>query len=166
MRQKVGDGEINLGQEFTSPVFDELLKQEVENLQKTYTPLVDLIKKFEKNDFFIADAVESWSDLYLETINEQLSSSIALHIDKIMQPVCLAANFLHPSYRGHKLSKTELFRINEFLLVNLDEDGLNQLTYYKNKKGIFFKLFQKKVNSPATFWSIAEQQTLELSKLA
>ena len=165
LRQKVGDGEINLGQEFKSLVFDELLKQEVENLQKTYTPLVDLIKRFEKNYFFIADAVDSWSDLYLETINEQLSSSIALHIDKIMQPVCLAVNFLHRSYRCHKLSKTELLRVNEFLLVNLDEDGLDQLTYYKNKKGIFFKLFQKNVNRPATFWSTAEQETLGLSKL-
>ena len=68
-----------------------------------------------------------------------------------MQPVVLAASFLHPLYQGHQLTKEHLKKVNEFLLKNLEMSVLDQLANYKNKRGIFSKLFQKNIYSPIIF---------------
>ena len=83
-----------------------------------------------------------------------------------MQPVSVTSNLLHPKYRGCKLCANEIGIANEYLLELLYDEGLNQLTDYKNGKGIFSKLFNRDIKSPTAFWHTAEHKAYELSKAA
>ncbi len=57
--------------------------------------------------------------------------------ESVMKIQCLVANYLHPVYRGRKLSEDQLNKVEEFLLNELSSDGLNSLQNFLNSEGIF-----------------------------
>lgn len=125
-----------------------------------------MIKKFEKNDCFIGDAIEEWRILFTSASDNNLLVSLGVFEEDIFKPLALTANFLSHKYRGQNLTVAQMQEINGFLIDNLDENGLNQLIFYKEKKGAFTKIFEKKINSSQTFWNLVEMDYPELAKMA
>lgn len=78
----------------------------------------------------------------------------------------LTGNYLHPIYRGKYLSEAQLDIVDEFLLETLPNDGLDSLENFRSSQGIFKTLSEKNVQSPRTFWGMAERSNAELARLA
>lgn len=166
LRQLLGEGKISFNQNITSLIFNDAFKFEVQDHFEDYEFLTRLIKKFEEDDFFIADAVQEWLKIYTNIKKINLPLTIEDHFSDVIHPVALAANSLHPHYQGRRLNSDLTKIVSNFLLENLDGKSLEQLVLYKAKKGIFSKLFEKNVVRPIAFWSLAEEENYELSIFA
>ena len=114
LKQLLVEGRITLGQEITTLLFSGFIESEIKDHLQTYDLLATLIKKFEKIDFCIGDAIEEWMILYTSTLNINFHVAIHSHMQEIMQPVALTANFLHPEYQGRRLNKLQLNAVNDF----------------------------------------------------
>jgi len=78
----------------------------------------------------------------------------------------VAANFLHPVYRGKRLSKSQLILVEDFLITQLDNGGLDSLNDFIKNCNFFSALKEKNVISSSTFWGLVENRHSSLSKLA
>ncbi|KAJ8910589.1 hypothetical protein NQ315_013558, partial [Exocentrus adspersus] len=79
----------------------------------------------------------------------------------------LSANFLHPVYNGKHLNTEQNITVEDFLIKELDASGLTDLENFKNNRGIFQTLKEKKnVTDPSTFWGIAKRRHVNLATLA
>lgn len=58
-----------------------------------------------------------------------------------MNPVTLIANRLHPVYQGRQLSQNQVSEAYDLLIDQLESDGLEQLAAFRNRAGVFTKLF-------------------------
>lgn len=165
LRQKIAEGSIKCNLSNTTLLYDELFNNTIEELKDMYKLIIKLIEKLENVNFFIGDAIQYWIEL-LDSAPEKLRLKINLHEKSLKPPVSITANLLHPLYKGQSLSQADMTIANGFLIDNLEEDGLCQFTDYMNNKGVFSKLFQKKIKSPIVFWKIAEQEASSLSRFA
>lgn len=68
LRQKIGEGLINFNQLFTALLFDESFKFKIENIHGIYAIMAELIEKLQQSDFFIGKAVQSWIDMYSNSL--------------------------------------------------------------------------------------------------
>lgn len=78
----------------------------------------------------------------------------------------LAANLLHPVYRGKQLTSGQKELVHDFFLEVLDERGLTSLCAFKKIESVFLTLSEKHVVEPTTFWSLVEVGHPELANLA
>ena len=128
----IAEGKQKFNDEIKVLLFTDSFESKVKSLIEMYESIVELIRKFRQKDYSIADAVEDWLTLYSSSIKGKLTSSIENHLEEILQPVSVTANLLHPKYRGCKLCANEIGIDNKYLLEILHDEGLNQLTDYKN----------------------------------
>lgn len=78
----------------------------------------------------------------------------------------LTAYYLHPFYDNCVLKENHIDIINEFLLENLNGDGLEDWCNFKNKSGIFSTLYDKDITKSDVFWATAEIRHKNLALLA
>lgn len=157
---------FKLPQEITLLLFDNSFEVKVSDRFNTLKSIFQLIEKFEKMDCCIGEAIEEWKDLYTSTSDVNLKKRLCDLQKDVMNPLGLTANFLHHKYSGQNLTNEELQEVHEFLLDNLNEEGLNQLILYKERKGKFSKIFEKNISSPQTFWSLAETDYPDLAQIS
>lgn len=96
---------------------------------------------------------------------EEVRTALARRIKMATNIYSLTANFLHPKYRGKKLSKEQLSHVHDFLLDTSDTEGLDGLHAFENNANVFQKLLEKNVTSSNTFWGLAEKKYPSLSNL-
>lgn len=92
-------------------------------------------------------------------------------LKKVLTPIVLTSNFLHPQYRAKRFLHDEqkMKMVFDFLKQELDlqyitdEPGLDS---YQKNLGIFEKLQNRNITSPETFWMTAEPFYPRLSSLA
>lgn len=63
-------------------------------------------------------------------------------------------------------SALQLEKVHEFLLQNLDTEGINSLHNFKENIGIFKTLNEKNVVDPAVFWNMSKIKHSRLSEIA
>lgn len=142
--------------------FESKLKQYIE----IFNPVCTLINRCQNSTCNIADAVQLWLTLKIPSTDEFHEHLFEERLKKTVRPIGMAANLIHPSYQGEKLSAQQLKQALQFLSGELNQEEMNKLDTYLNKTGIFSKLFQKKIADPYVFWTMCERRVPNLSALA
>ena len=83
-------------------------------------PICELINTCQKLDCSLAKATEKWLRLEVPTINEEYDQLIKARIKKALNVYGLAANYLHPVYKGRQFSENAEYMdmMNEFFQTN------------------------------------------------
>ncbi|XP_058975159.1 uncharacterized protein LOC131801101 [Musca domestica] len=147
-------------------LYKEDFIQSVKELFDLLNPVALLIKNCQKSEYSIADATEEWIKL-LTTAKPELYEVAAerCRISKVFNKYNLAANVLHPLYKGGRLNPEQMQKVEDFLLENLDEHGLQSFSEYKNAAG-FFALLLEKTSKPGLFWELAANRHKSLATFA
>ena len=127
-----------------------------------------MINKCQRDKCNIADAVEEWLLLQFPICDDEYESLLKARLKKVINPINLAANTLHPVYKGRIFSNNSKYNemAKQFFEENLDKTLLEDLDAYLNKQGIFATLEEKHVKNPEKFWCLAETKHPTLSDLA
>lgn len=133
-----------------------------------FDPVCELINLCQRSDASIADACEEWLKLNIPTDNDSIMKTFQARLKKVLTPIVLAANLLHPLYRGKRFLHQENERAMalDFLEKHLNIEDQPGLDDYLNNIGIFQTLQKKGINSIQTFWGIVETLHPHLSSLA
>jgi hypothetical protein len=129
-----------------------------------YEPICELIELAQERDTSLADIVERWLAVPMPTARG--ANSFCDERQHVLNKYALAANFLHPGYRGRQFTAAQVDAVEEYLITVLPNDGLNDLMAFKQADGLFGTLFAKNMTSPVTFWNFAARKYEQLAKLA
>jgi len=134
-------------------------------------PICKIINKCQRSETNIADSCEDWFALDIPTDNEAYEKIVEARKNKVLKPIMLVANYLHPVYRGKRFMDLENNKsiVHEFLAKELNVQDLNTDTHIKafvENTGIFAKLNKKNITSPHVYWFMAKKVHPNLSKLA
>ena len=131
-------------------------------------PVCELINVCKANGSNIADATELWLKLDIPALDENHQLLLQGRISKVITPYGLAANLLHPAYRGLRFDNNELYKtmMRNFFQTEFTEEGLIQLEHYQNQTYRFQRLFENNYRSWSLFWRVAGLFYKELSVLA
>lgn len=75
-----------------------------------------------------------------------------LEKSKVLNNVTMTANYLHPVYRGKKLTQEQRQAVTNYVFDKLDASGLESLRQFSENEVSFANLNRKK-----TFWHFANQ---------
>lgn len=109
----------------TQLLFDHEFIDSVKNFLSLLDPIAKLINVCQQSDTSVADATEEWLSLLknapdeLKTIVEERCSK-----SKVFNNVTIAANFLHPVFRGKKLHPLHREQLDNYNMEKLESDGL------------------------------------------
>lgn len=143
-------------------LFKEELQNSIETLLELLNPVSDLIDKCQQGNFSIADSTEVWIDL----IADASYSSVELYgfaTERCVQinvfnKFAITANYLHVVFQGSKLSCDQIKQVDDFLIKELDGDGLNALVEFQRKDRGIFSTLLKKTTDPIVFWQLAKRK--------
>lgn len=140
-------------------LFNADFVESVKKLVDMLDPVAELTNYCQKSDVSVADAAEKWLDL-LGNDSHELHKYVEERCRKsnVFNHVTVVANFLHPVYRGQKLSESQKSEVNDYVLEHLDADALESVRLFTDNEGKFALLFKKNIKSPKTFWHFARQQ--------
>lgn len=159
------DAEAELDKDVIKPkryvvslLFNEEFPASVRKLLTILNPVAELTKFCQKSTASSADAAEKWLELLADG-PEDLKPFLEYRIaqSNVLNTVTMTANYLHPTYRGKRLSQDQLKEVNTYLLDKLDDDQLESLRKYTKSEDIFVNLVNKKRLSPITFWHYAAE---------
>lgn len=139
-------------------LFNEAFSASVRKLLTILNPVADLTNFCQKSTSSSAEAAEKWLELLTDG-PEDLKSFLKYRIrqSNVLNTVTMTANFLHPTYRGKRLSQDQLTEVNTYLLDKLDADQLESLRKFTVNEEIFANLVNKKGLLPITFWHYASE---------
>ncbi|CAD6240967.1 GSCOCG00012602001-RA-CDS [Cotesia congregata] len=131
-------------------------------------PICSLINKCQQSNFTLPNAAEEWLKLNIPTENEETQEIVKKRVHKVLTPILLAANLLHPVYQGKRFLHIEKYRSQalQFIKNKLKETSYHELEAYQNKSGSFGTLFRKENVPPQLFWQMTENSFPNISKLA
>lgn len=140
-------------------LFNNTFIDSVKNLLSLLDPIAKLINLCQKSDSSIADAADAWLDLLIEAPVE-LKPFVESRCKKsnVFNDVTLAANFLHPTYRGLKMNDSQRNQVDEYIFNSLDSSALESFRLFTIESGAFAALKNKKITSPKTYWFFASRQ--------
>jgi hAT family C-terminal dimerisation region len=163
MKQIAADYENSVKPSVITLLYDENFHEEVNNFIAISDPVCKIVNTCQEKNCSIADSCQLWLELQLpvEYANELLRRK-----KMVLNKYCLAANVLHPKYNGQLLSSDQLDDVDDFFLEELSNDGLEDLADFKEKRGVFKTLFDRKLENPMTFWTMSMNKHPFLSKLA
>lgn len=152
-------------------IFDDDFLDEVTNNVKLFDPICNLINFAQKSDSSSADVAHLWLSLELPDNFIKFQDKLECRKKMALNVYVLCAYYLHPKYHeienaNKKLSVEQLKVIQDFLVENLDADGMMSYYKYQKKSGIFKTLFDKNITNPLVFWSMANIHHPNLSSLA
>ncbi|XP_063219679.1 uncharacterized protein LOC134529475 isoform X2 [Bacillus rossius redtenbacheri] len=167
MKKVVGQG-VSIDPAALQLMFDDNFMKQVSDGIQLFDPVCTLINKCQQSKFSIADAAEEWMQLRLPDGYIQLQKNVEKRREQALTTYGLAANFLHPVYLGKRFSAEQHDEVEEFLLQELDGQGLDDLAKFKSstEHSIFQLLREKGVVNPSSFWGLAQRKHPEISKLA
>lgn len=130
----------------------------VQSLTNMLDAVVELINYCQRTDVSIADIVEKWLDLLRPESSEQSKFVVErCSTSNVFTNISMAANFIHPDYRGKKLNDTQRKDVYEYIFEAFDAEGLESLRLFSLSEGSFDSLVKKNLKSPITFWHFARQ---------
>ncbi|XP_015115596.1 uncharacterized protein LOC107040163 [Diachasma alloeum] len=171
LREIVEEGELTLKAENLELLKDITLEQRLQDYLTLFDPVCELLNKCQRTETRLAEGTELWITLNIATDIDSVDQTLENRLTKLLQPIALTANYVHPEYRGKQFAHIQSFNsaVLTFLreeLVGEDPCEWKSLREYAEGKGIFEKLFSKKIKSPEAFWCMAEVDYPTLSGLA
>ncbi|OXU20709.1 hypothetical protein TSAR_000817 [Trichomalopsis sarcophagae] len=157
---------IKLSKEYKSLFLDEDFVRKLESYNNFLESVSELSLVTQMPKSSIADTTEQWLSLQITEEDPELAQRLHARREIVMNVQCLVANYLHPAYRGRRLTDDQMNKVEEFLLNELDSEGLNSLQLYVNEDGIFRVLNQKEGLSAQTYWSLARRTHSDLATLS
>ena len=165
------DKKVQLDNTNDSMLNDPSFEMELQDFILIFDPICQLINVCQRSDCSIADGCEEWLKLEIPTVNDEIHQKLNNRLKKVLTPIVLTSNFLHPQYRAkrflqdeHKIKMVFDFIKEELDLQDIaDEPGLDS---YQKNTGIFEKLHNRNITSPETFWLTAESFYPRLSTFA
>ncbi|CAD6220154.1 GSCOCG00012950001-RA-CDS, partial [Cotesia congregata] len=148
-------------------ISDDSLITKLQDFIVLSDPVCSLINKCQQSNFTIPDAAEEWMKLNVPIEDEKIQEIVQKRIDKVLTPILLAANLLHPHYQGKQFRHNDKYysQAIEFIRNELNE-SYHEMEAYENKVGIFESLLKKGNIPPKSFWQMAENSYPVLSQLA
>ncbi|XP_024893627.1 uncharacterized protein LOC112468603 [Temnothorax curvispinosus] len=133
-----------------------------------FDPICELINRCQRSDARIADACEEWLKLNIPTDEDFIIKTFQARLKKVLTPIVLAANLMHPQYQDKQFFHQENERAMalDFITEQLDIEDQSGLDNYLNNAGIFQTLQKKGIKSAQTFWGLAATLHPHLSSLA
>lgn len=155
----------------TTLIFDANFIKQVQDGVELFNPVCKLINVCQSTHASLADATEAWLGLELPPGYNNQKKLVDDRKSKALSTYGLVANYLHPSFRGAKLSPEQLDDVDDFLFSELDVEGFKDLHAFKTNAGIFGILKnkqeqQKSTMSSAVFWGMAFRKHPSLATLA
>lgn len=151
-------------------IFDDEFLNEVKENITLFDPICALINIAQKSDTSAADIAHIWVNLQFPTKFSTFNEVLQRRQDMALNIYVLCAYYLHPKFKyfvqPFNLSHQKLTQIQDFLLENLDGDGIKDLNEYEAKASVFRTLFEKKIEDPIVFWNTAALRHKSLSSLA
>ncbi|XP_055309489.1 uncharacterized protein LOC129573203 [Sitodiplosis mosellana] len=137
----------------------------VKKLIEVLNPVAELTNFCQKSSTSSAEAVEKWLQLQSDG-PEELKPFLEYRTKQsnVFNTVTMTANYLHPVYRGKRMSQEQLNKVKKYLFEKLDGDELESLHKFTENEEVFGNLVRKKIVSPRTFWHYAAE--LNHKKLA
>lgn len=157
---------LKLSKEYKCLFFDGEFLHKIESYINFLNCIEELTMVSQNPKSNIADTTEQWLSVQLSEDDVEALEKFTMRRDSVLKIQSLVANYLHPLYRGRKCTNDQLNRVEEFLLDELDSEGLNSLQMYVNGESIFRVLNQKDGLSAQTYWSLARRSHNDLATLA
>lgn len=168
MRMVAAVKENKVKQSIKTLLIDDHFEQKIVNAIVIFDPICTLVNSCQRKDCTLAEATEKWLELTFPVVDPEIEQELSARLQKVINPLMLAANLLHPEYRGQLFANnyTYLDMLDQFFLEKLTETGLTDLQEYKTGKGVFNQLFDKAIQSSTVFWSYAGRKHEELAQMA
>jgi hypothetical protein len=152
-------------------LFDDDFLDAVQAQIGLLNPVCEVINLCQSNEASVADSAYAWLKLELPTPfcnHEPVVEALRKRRTMALNVYSLAALYFHPKYASEALNLIDdrMAVVQDFLIDNLDTEGIISLSEYKEKRGIFEKLFLKEIHDPIAFWTAAEFRHSSLCKLA
>lgn len=152
-------------------IIDEEFLQALEDQVHLLDPVCEVINECQRENCSIADGAHFWLNLSFPAKydkDEELQTILKKRKAMALDVYSLAAYFLHPKYHADASSKIadDLAIVMDFLIDQLDADGIESLSEFQQGLGVFEKLFQKDLRDPVAFWTVAAVKHRNLSELA
>lgn len=159
------DSDVKLSKDCKCLFFDEDFIQKINSYVTFMENISEVITVCQNPKSSIADSAEQWLSLEIPDDGSEIAQNMISRRDSVLTIQCLVANYVHPEYRGNRLSNDQMNKVEEFLLNELDSEGLNSLQIYVKGDGIFRVLNQKNGLSPQTYWSLAQRTHTDFANL-
>ncbi|XP_050306045.1 uncharacterized protein LOC126743119 [Anthonomus grandis grandis] len=173
MKQVAAEEHTKIKAEVTCYLYNEEFIESVKATVALLDPICKIINTCQNKSTSIADSTEEWLKLNnqvkeSESYNDKIKRCVKSRTNMALNIYSLAANYLHPNYRGNLLSKEQKQMVQDFLINSLDsEESLDGLNAFIRNEGIFDTLKKKAQNiSVSTFWGLVETKYEALSTLA
>lgn len=141
-----------------SLLFNEGFSASVRKLLTILNPVAELTNFCQKSSASSADAAEKWLQLLTDGPEDlQPFQKYRIKQSNVLNTVTMTANYLHPTYRGKRLSEHQLTEVNAYLLEKLDSDQLESLRKFTKNEDVFANLVNKRGLLPLTFWHYASE---------
>jgi hypothetical protein len=163
MKKIAADDENTVKPAVITLLYDEEFHDKLNEFVRVSDPICKLINTSQQSKCSIADSAQLWMELELP---RQYASVLAKRRKMVLNKYCLAANVLHPKYNGLLLTEEQKEEVDDFFLEELSNEGLEDLAVFKEKKGIFKTLFERKLDHEFTFWTICSTKHPFLASLA
>lgn len=150
-------------------IFDDEFVQEVADNIAFFDPVCRLINIAQKENASLAEVAHLWIKLSCPETFSKFSEIFEQRKKKALNIYALCAYYLHPKYHDEsikELSVEQLRKVQDFLLSNLEENGVDGLCAFQEKSEIFGTLAAKQIKDPITFWSMVTIHFKSLASLA
>lgn len=150
-------------------IFDDEFIDEVKDNIMLFDPICNLINIAQNSNSSAADVSHLWICLELPDKFNSFEDKLQSRKKMALNKYALCAYYLHPKYHDFaksKLSVEQLKIVQDFVLENLNADGIMDYHSFQEKNGIFKTLRDKKIMDPIAFWSMAAIHHPALTSLA
>lgn len=142
----------------TQLLFNVNFLASVKKLLDLLNPVAELTNYCQRSDISVADGAEKWLNLMADCSNLRDFLEYRIQKSNVFNTVTMTANYLHPVYRGKKLTEEQQREVNNYILEKLEAPGLESCRMFTANEGVFGILQRKNITNPKTFWHYAAEQ--------
>lgn len=147
-------------------LFDNSLEPSCERLVKLLIPICALVNAAQEPSCTLVDIAGLWLKLAYNPIYSSgvVGELVRKHMECSLNVYALSAYYFSMGNKSVNLSKAQQSTVDEFLIVELDKNGLEQLIHFKECTGLFRSLMEKNITDSLIFWKTASVKYPELSQ--
>ena len=149
-----------------SLIFNDQFLEDVKRNIAIFDPVCILINTAQKSTSSLADIIHLWRKL---EVPEEFQSFLEKRKKMAFNIYALCAYYIHPKYHDfakNNFEEHETREVHTFFIENLQAEDLLSLTLFKEKRGVFRKLFEKNCGDGFVFWKFAKVYYSALASLA
>lgn len=130
----------------------------VKELLEILNHVGELTNYCQKSSSSAADAAEKWLEIY-DNGSAKMRSFVKARLKQsnVLNTVTMTANYLHPVYRGNRLSTDQRTIVTNYIFDKLEAAELESFRLFSKEDGDFAKLKQKNITSAKTYWHFAAE---------